>query len=191
VDFRILRKHLNSTTVGLILLGAGVTTVVISLSAGMVAYTGTNEFCTSCHEMRVVAEQGWMKSVHYHNPRGVVAGCGDCHIEPELLPMLRTKMRDGLTDIWVHTFLESDPLRMDWEELEKSARSKISDSACRRCHQNLTPKGASIKTIMAHREVARMKTPRRCVECHRTEFHGQFKIYLRDKATALADGEKK
>jgi nitrate/TMAO reductase-like tetraheme cytochrome c subunit len=162
----------------LLLLGAAIGVGIIALSAGAFSYTSSTSFCTSCHEMRIVAEQGWMKSKHYENQSGVVAECTDCHVEPELLPMIRTKLRDGIKDTWVHLFGESDPHRMNWEELAASARSKISDSACMRCHKNLTPRGAAIKTLVAHREYLRGDVNKRCVDCHREEIHGGFKEYL-------------
>ena len=89
-----------------------------------------------------------------------------------------TKTRDGIKDIYVHFLGVSDPLKMDWNELGESARRKISDSACMKCHKNLTPKGAKIKTIIAHRAYLRMNGRKKCLDCHREEFHGGFKKYL-------------
>ena len=55
--------------------------------------------------------------------------CKDCHIPPEIIPMLWTKTRDGAKDIFVHFLGESDPVEMHWSGLGASARSKISDSS--------------------------------------------------------------
>lgn len=150
----------------------------LAVSAVGIHYTGTPEFCMICHEMRIVGEQGWMKSVHYQNARGITAECKDCHIPPELPHMLWTKVRDGSKDIYHHFLGESTPSRMDWDELRETARGKVSDSACKTCHDNLTPKGAPIKEIIAHRAYLRMDGRKRCVDCHRTEFHGAFKSYI-------------
>lgn len=148
------------------------------LSAGAFSYSSSTDFCISCHEMRIVAEQGWMHSPHFKNPHGVVAQCSDCHIPPQLLSMIWTKTRDGLKDVLIHTFGESDPYKMDWDELSVSVREKISDSSCMRCHSNLTPPGASMKTLKAHREYLRMEIKKRCLDCHRDSFHGKYREFL-------------
>ena len=128
--------------------------------------------------MQIVGEQGWMKSAHYQNSRGITAECKDCHIPPEISHMLWTKARDGSKDIYAHFLGEAMPSRMNWDELREVARTKISDSACKTCHDNLTPKGAPLKEIIAHRAYIRMEGRKRCVDCHRTEFHGAFKTYI-------------
>jgi nitrate/TMAO reductase-like tetraheme cytochrome c subunit len=155
--------------------GAFFAVIFIAVSAFSVHYTSTREFCTICHEMRIVGEQGWLRSSHYSNSMGIVANCHDCHISPELLRMFWTKTRDGVKDVYVHYFGESDPHKMPWKELSASARKKIHDSSCLKCHSNLTPRGSSIKTIIAHRAYERMKGEKRCLDCHRQEFHGDYK----------------
>ncbi len=141
-------------------------------------YSSSNEFCMSCHEMRVVGEQGWMHSPHFSNPHGVVADCKDCHVPPGFPDALVTKVRDGSWDVWVHLFGEHDPAKMDWVELERRARDKIADASCMRCHQNLEPAGGSPKMLKAHRERRRTDVHRRCVDCHDERFHGRFFRFL-------------
>ena len=172
----ILAPHLRpiaTLLAGLVIGGAA--TVAASYS---IHFSGTPEFCMRCHEMRVVGEQGWMQSPHYRNDRGVVAGCSDCHVPPDLPRMLYVKTRDGVTDIIVHAFGEADPRRMDWDRLAAIAREKATDSACRACHQNLDARGLPIAAIVAHRENALIGRPKKCVACHRAEFHGRFRPYL-------------
>ena len=152
-------------------------TLFLLLSSYSLVVTSRTNFCISCHEMRFVAEQGWMYSTHYNNKSGVVAGCSDCHIPPGPFEYIWTKTRDGITDIVVHTFGENNPEKMDWERLKGVARHHMSDSSCLRCHKNLTPVGASIKTLEAHREYIRFKN-KKCIECHNKEFHGRFKEML-------------
>jgi nitrate/TMAO reductase-like tetraheme cytochrome c subunit len=175
---RKLRRLVRSKALGLLVLGFAGGLAVVAASGVALSWSSTTSFCMSCHEMRVVAEQGWMHSAHYDNPGGVVAGCSDCHVPPALLPKLWVKTRDGVKDVWVHFLGESDPEEMDWDALAESARGKIHESACLRCHGNLTPKGASIKTLVAHRENERLPEPKSCLECHREEFHGRFRNFL-------------
>ena len=96
-------------------------------------------------------------------------------IPPELGHMLWTKARDGSKDIFVHVFGVSEPSRMNWTHLRETARKKISDSSCKKCHSNITAKGIPLKAIVAHRAYQRMEKRKRCVDCHTTEFHGNFK----------------
>lgn len=182
---------LKTKTFKLLALGALIGAFGLFVFGQVIVFTSTTEFCTSCHEMQLVAQQGWMKSPHYQNEHGVVAKCSDCHIEPDILPMIHTKTRDGITDIWVHLFGEADPYRMDWKALKESARKHSDDSACRSCHDNLTPGGGSIKMIIAHRAYQRMDGKRKCVDCHKDEFHGEFHRYLFDERGTAASREMK
>jgi len=180
---KITRKHII-----LFLSGACFAFIVASMGVSGLLYSSKTSFCILCHEMKVVSEQGWKYSSHYSNDQGVVAQCEDCHIPPELFNKLWTKARDGAKDIAVHTFGESDPEKMPWEELAHSARAKISDSACLKCHENLTPKGAKIKTIIAHRAYLRLKGQKKCLDCHREQFHGRFRERLSDNNVTNVDG---
>lgn len=179
------RRRQLAALLGAAALGAG----LLLFSSFAIHASGTPQFCMSCHEMRIVGEQGWMRSPHYRNDRGVVAQCSDCHVPPDLPHMLWVKTRDGVTDIVVHTFGESDPHRMDWDELRETARRKNFDSSCRRCHQNPEAKGLSLSALVAHRENALIDRPKKCVACHRTEFHGGFRAYLGNET--LSRGELK
>jgi len=187
---RALRRLLTRQRLALLAVGLAAGAGGIGISAVGVHVTSTTSFCMSCHEMRFVAEQGWMHSKHHENPGGVVAGCSDCHVPPELVPKLWVKTRDGLKDTAVHFFGESDPEKMDWDALAASARSKIHESACTRCHGNLTPKGASIKALVAHRENGRMDEPKSCLECHREEFHGRFRLVLSGSGSPRIRGKE-
>ncbi len=167
------------------LLAAGSVIGAAGFLAGNYAvhYTGSVDFCVSCHEMRVVAEQGWMQSSHYRNDAGVVASCTDCHVPPEseYLTMLWVKARDGTKDVYVHFLGESDPERMDWEHLTESAREKIHESSCVKCHGNLTARGFPEKTLSAHREYERLAGTAEhesCFDCHEEEIHPGFKRHL-------------
>ena len=171
--------------------GAVVIIVAIGITSWSVEYSSRDTFCMSCHEMRIVGEQGWMKSIHYNNEAGVVATCSDCHIPHSLFPKLYVKARDGSKDVFVHFFGESDPYTMDWNHLSGNARSKIYDGSCRHCHKNLTPIGASIKAIEAHREYLRNQEAAGCMDCHEEAFHDEFLTYLSGHDTRPHNGGHK
>jgi len=149
--------------------------------AGSVAgmqYTSRTEYCMSCHEVQIVAEQGWMKSSHYQNKAGVVAQCADCHLPPGAFAFAYAKIRYGLKDFIVHHLYNPDPYKIDWDKMRDETRLMIKDASCMRCHSNLTPDGGSIKMLQAHRKYQRLKGEKRCLDCHTKEFHPKFKDYL-------------
>ena len=170
--------NIDKKTVLPFVAGVLIVMLIIGFSSWAVEFSSHESFCMSCHEMRIVAEQGWMKSVHYDNESGVVATCSDCHIPHALIPKLYVKTRDGSKDIYVHLFGESNPESMDWDHLSRSARIKIYDESCRQCHKNLTPTGASIKAIEAHREYLRNPEAEGCMDCHTEAFHDEFLSFL-------------
>jgi len=179
----LVRALWRSRSARWVAVGFALALALVAVTSVGLALTSSNSFCMSCHEMRVVAEQGWMHSKHHENRGGVVAGCSDCHVPPALFDKLLVKTHDGLKDVWVHFLGQSDPVKMDWDRLARSARRKIRQSACEKCHQNLEPQGASIKALVAHRENARLEKPKACLECHTEEFHGRFKQFLTGPAS--------
>ncbi len=183
-----MRFNLDRQALALVCAGAFAAALGIWGSSFAIHATSGSEFCMICHEMEVVGIHGWLHSAHVKNDRGVVAECGDCHIPPGLVPMLWTKARDGSKDIWVHLFGESDPGEMEWMELRETARAKIRDSACERCHSEPVPRGASIKMIVAHRANLRLDTPKKCLDCHREQFHGRFLHHLPGGREERVDG---
>ncbi len=172
-------------------LGAGTALGAMLLGASIASFhaTSTTEFCMSCHEMRVVAEQGWMLSTHYQNENGVVAGCADCHLPPGAIDYTIYKIRDGVKDWVVHNFGESDPYKMEWDRLREIARHHHKDSTCLRCHDNLIPSGMSIKGLVAHREYLRGETDKNCIQCHDDEIHPKFKDFLFGPSVAQKQGD--
>ncbi len=48
------------------------------LNTGM-EWTNRTEFCLSCHEMTIPAEE-LKKTVHYKNRSGTTVSCADCHV---------------------------------------------------------------------------------------------------------------
>ena len=62
------------------------------------AYTNTNEFCTSCHSMRINYEE-YKNTLHYKNSVGIKATCADCHVPKEFFPKLYAKIY-AAKDVW-------------------------------------------------------------------------------------------
>jgi len=185
-----LLRRINPRTALLLAIGFACALILLALSGVALHYSSTTSFCMSCHEMRVVGEQGWMFGKHYDNPSGVVAECRDCHIPPGLVAHLWVNARCGTKNLWVHFFGQSDPMKIDWEEMAKSARNNIKDASCLRCHANLEPSGTTIEARSAHRKYKQQRGTRRCLDCHRGQFHGRFRPYRSGRQADDTAGER-
>jgi cytochrome c-type protein NapC len=161
------------------LVGAG------AIIAGAVAVeaTGTNEFCsTACHERGGMATPAkeWKQSVHYANPKGVQAGCHDCHIPHTYPDLLIVKAKSGITDAYSTMMgtistpekYEANRWRMAnevWEEMRKT------DSVtCRHCH-NFTPEVLAVQAkdneMAAQMHKSRKEQKMTCIDCHQGVAH--------------------
>ena len=107
----------------------------ITAVAATVRYTSGTEFCLSCHEMRVYAEE--MKfSSHARDAEGRPIGCAQCHIPGgNIVRMLAAKMWMGSKDIWVHAV--DGGTALDRAAMQPRARRFIDDANCLACHQDL------------------------------------------------------
>ena len=140
--------------------------VVVLASGFMIETTNTDTFCASCHVM-VPFRTAWTNSVHGgQNPQGFAAQCVDCHLPHEgFIKYLTTKAITGTSDIIHNMYI--DPVTYDWGAAAEENRLKFTfDSACRRCHMNLTPPGLPKGGFIAHRAYLRGETTKKCAECH-------------------------
>ncbi len=163
----VSRKSGNKTAwiVGLIA-GIVLAGVVVLASGFMIETTNTDTFCASCHVM-VPFRTAWTNAVHGgQNPQGFAAQCVDCHLPHEgFIKYLTTKAITGTNDIIHNTYI--DPVTYDWAAAAEENRLKFTfDSACRRCHMNLTPPGLPKGGFIAHRTYLRGETTKKCADCH-------------------------
>lgn len=154
------------TLLGGIVLG-GIFTVGIVLASGfMIETTNTDQFCISCHEMKPF-RQAWRNSVHGgNNPQGFTAQCVDCHLpHGNFMEYLTTKAITGTGDVIEH--LTFDGKTFDWKANADKNRPRFTfDSACRRCHHDLTPAGLAPGGLIAHRAYLRGEAKKMCSDCH-------------------------
>jgi cytochrome c nitrite reductase small subunit len=149
-------------------LSAGVLIALITVLASgfMVETTNTDTFCVSCHSM-IPFRTAWKESVHGgRNPQGFAAQCVDCHLpHGNFMEYLTTKAITGTGDVFQNLFF--DPTEFDWAANAEENRLKFTfDSACRRCHQDLTPRGIGMGGLIAHRAYLLGEVEKRCTECH-------------------------
>ena len=65
--------------------------------------SNTEQFCTSCHEMRSNVFEELKTTVHYNNRSGVRARCPDCHVPHEWTHKIARKMQAS-KEVWGKLF---------------------------------------------------------------------------------------
>ncbi|RFF28052.1 MULTISPECIES: NapC/NirT family cytochrome c [unclassified Wenzhouxiangella] len=166
---------------GTLLIG-GIIIGIIAWSGfnSVIAYTSTNEFCsTACHEMESFVYPDYTESHHFSNRSGVRAKCKDCHIPKAFFPKMATKIRAGLVEVPGHLMGKIDTQeKFDAHKLEMAervwARLEESDSReCRSCHsyeamsEDLQDRQAQRRHSAEYREA----TGRTCINCHKGVAH--------------------
>ena len=136
------------------------------------AYTSTEEFCISCHEMRDHSYEDLTKTIHFVNRTGTRAICTDCHVPHEFFRKVGAKII-ATKDLFFHVTGKIDtPEKYEahrlgmalwvWEEM------KANDSReCRNCHQNVwTDTSAEFGGAARHHELALKAGNMTCIDCH-------------------------
>ncbi|BCO25185.1 denitrification system component NirT [Rhodoferax lithotrophicus] len=159
-----------------LVLGLAVGLLIFSVSVGIsgayvLAYTSTEEFCVSCHEMSYNYAE-YKGTIHDTNRTGVRAICTNCHVPHEPGPLLWAKIKAS-KDVY-YTYISPS---IDTKEKFEAKRSvmaqrvwlqmKESDShQCRSCHRadKMSVDLQSAKAQVRHAKgKAEGKT---CIECH-------------------------
>jgi nitrate/TMAO reductase-like tetraheme cytochrome c subunit len=164
--------------------------VLIALVAGAIAgiafilfliefdhYSGSEEFCTACHSMELVAVP-YRESVHYNSASGVRASCGDCHVSEGVIAATWDHFiggKDLVKQISGALFGPDydDPVisALHLPEAAFAARGwfkKTNSATCQRCHNQEAILGTRPDTAAIHGEEAEGKT---CIDCHRNLVH--------------------
>lgn len=162
--------------------GIGFLTVLIEFDH----FTSTEEFCTGCHSMELVAEP-YRQSKHYMPTSGVRASCGDCHVSQGVFAATLDHIM-GTRDIIRQLFssVDYDDPVLNALHLPEAAfatreilRKQNSDT-CKRCHVQEAIVGVRAETLSVHQEEAEGKT---CVDCHINLVHRR----VPEKATFKRD----
>lgn len=154
-------KWVYGLAVGIVL------SVMMVLASGfMIDMTNKDTFCVTCHIM-IPFQQAWRESVHGgKNPQGFTAQCVDCHLpHGDFFQFLVAKAVTGTGDVIHNLYIDAEAY--DWMGASERRRLKFTyDSACRHCHNVLTPPGMRRGGFLAHRSYLRGDTKKRCTECH-------------------------
>jgi cytochrome c nitrite reductase small subunit len=136
---------------GVIGLAAGVGGYTFIYAKGASYLTNNPASCANCHIMQDHYD-AWVKSSHR-----AVATCNDCHTPDNTVGKYLTKADNGFWHSFAFTTGDyPDPLRI------KPRNLRITESACRKCHTELTE---AIEGPHVHgREMS-------CTRCHRDVGH--------------------
>jgi cytochrome c-type protein NapC len=140
------------------------------MDAGLAA-TSSEEFCISCHEIRINTYSQLQKTSHYSNASGVNASCADCHLPKAFIPKMVRKI-EASREVWgkitgVIDTPEKYAAHAPAMKAREIARLRANDSQeCRDCHTVARMDLAlqSAKAREYHQNMAaRGKT---CIDCH-------------------------
>ena len=140
-------------------------------------FSGTEVFCTGCHEMRDNTFAELKTTIHFSNRSGVRAKCPDCHVPHNWTDKIARKMQAS-KEVWGKIFgtidtrekFEAQRLTLAQHEW---ARLKANNSLeCRNCHgfefmdfTRRSPRAAQQHgTLLASGE-------RTCIDCHKGISH--------------------
>ena len=135
--------------------------------------TGTDEFCSSCHMNDVVPE--WKQSVHYVNPAGLRAGCGDCHDPSNPVGLVLRKFQ-GMNELWhqirgtISTPEKFEANRLRMAQTEWARMRGDNSQNCQNCHSLQQMKDpANVSLSAMHRSA--IANGQACIDCHKGIAH--------------------
>ncbi len=159
-------------TLGLAATALVVAGVLMTAGAAGLAWTNTESFCISCHEMKNNVYAEYKGTIHDQNRTGVRAICSDCHVPREPVALVKRKMMASL-ELWGHfvTRTIDTPEKFEAKRYELAThvwkRMKETDSQeCRNCH-NEAKMSVDLQTPKAQARHAKAKTENlTCIDCH-------------------------
>ena len=145
--------------------------VLMAGGAAGLAWTNTERFCISCHEMRDNVYAEFKDTIHDRNRSGVRAICSDCHVPREPLPMLARKVR-ATFELWgkltgvIDTREKFEARRHAMAERVWTRMKETDSLECRNCHKDISmdPEKQSAKATARHQK-ARAEGAT-CIDCH-------------------------
>lgn len=157
---------------GLTFLGVFASIFLIVAGAAGLAWTSTEEFCISCHEMKNNVYAEFKGTIHDQNRTGVRAICPDCHVPRAVGPLLLRKVQATM-ELYGHFITHKIDTKEKFEanrhELATRVwtRMKSTDSLeCRNCHK-FNGMSHELQSPKAQKQHAKMATEKvTCIDCH-------------------------
>jgi len=176
--WRVLRRPSVHYSLGFLAIGGFIAGIIFwGAFNTALEMTNTEEFCTSCHEMRDNVFQEMKPTIHYSNRSGVRASCPDCHVPHNWTDKIARKMQAS-KEVWGKLFGTIDtPEKFEAKRLELAqhewTRFKANDSLeCRNCHQfdSMDFTLQSSRAAQQH-STALANGEKTCIDCHKGIAH--------------------
>jgi cytochrome c-type protein NapC len=155
-----------------LLVGGFFTQVAVGiLGAYVLAFTSTEEFCVSCHEMKYNYTE-YVGTIHDTNRTGVRAICTNCHVPHEPGPLVFAKIKASADMYYTYispTIDTKEKFEAKRHELATKVwiKMKANDSeTCRSCHR-ADKMNLELQSPKAQIRHAKGKAEGlTCIECH-------------------------
>ena len=152
--------------------------------------TNTEEFCISCHEMRVNVYEEYKDTIHYTNRTGVRATCPDCHVPKEWVHKVVRKIK--ATNELYHKAMGSisTPEKFEAKRLQLARNvwreMKATDSReCRNCHNFDSMDYTEQGRRSVHQHQKGLESGGTCIDCHKGIAHSLPAMYEVDPSAAV------
>ena len=172
--WQTLRNRCTYTTLilGGVIAGLVVTGLLLAGGAYGLAWTNTEGFCISCHEMRNNPYAEYQDTIHDKNRSGVRAICSDCHVPREPGAMLVRKV-EATFELWGHFVTGVIDTKEKYETHRYAMAKKVwtrmkkTDSLeCRNCHIE-TKMSEELQSKKARTRHAKGRAEGlTCIDCH-------------------------
>jgi len=144
--------------------------LMIGGAAGL-AWTNTEKFCISCHEMRDNVYAEYKDTIHSTNRSGVRAICSDCHVprEPGALVLRKMRATFELYGHFIGVIDTREKFTARRHELATKvwARMKQTDSLeCRNCHHAEAMSSDKQSEKAQSRHAKGKAEGMTCIDCH-------------------------
>ncbi|MBV2360937.1 NapC/NirT family cytochrome c [Thalassococcus sp. CAU 1522] len=180
--------------------------MITGFAAGIVFWGGFNwameetnnqEFCISCHEMRVNVYAEYKGSVHEANASGVRATCPDCHVPKAWAPKVVRKIQASwelyghfVTGI-IDTPEKFEAHRLDMASSVWAAMKKTDSRECRNCHKFDYMDFTEQENRAADNHQIAQDEGKTCIDCHQGIAHRLPEGYLERYRDVVAELEAK
>lgn len=144
----------------------------------VLAATNTEQFCTSCHEMRDNVYAEYQGTIHDKNRTGVRATCPDCHVPKAFHHKMARKIQATFKELPNHFLGKIDTKekfaahRLEMAESVWASMRSTDSRECRNCHK-LDHMDLEVQDKSAKRKHAATleKMDKTCIDCHQGIAH--------------------
>lgn len=160
---------------------AGIMFIAVLLVAGGaagLAWTNTEAFCISCHEMRDNVYAEFKGTIHDTNRSGVRAVCSDCHVPRQPVDTVKRKFA-ATFELWhamrgtIDTPEKFEARRFDMAVNVWTRMKKTDSLECRNCHHR-DAMSTELQSELAQRRHAKAtEKGMTCIDCHYGIAHGE------------------